>query len=92
MDIGFVWDEVKYQAVITKHNVKFYEVVSAFDDPNGFESFDPVQNEDRWLWVGKTFNARLLIVVYTEQDFPLYRIITAYDAERSWLDEYYNKR
>ncbi|NUO80043.1 BrnT family toxin [candidate division KSB1 bacterium] len=91
MDIGFVWDESKYQIVVKKHNVKFYEVVSAFDDPNGFEAFDPLQHEERWLWVGKTYDDRLLIVVYTEQDLPLYRIITAYDAERSWLDEYYQR-
>ncbi len=31
MDIGFVWDEKKYQAVVKAHNVKFYEVVAAFD-------------------------------------------------------------
>jgi uncharacterized DUF497 family protein len=31
MDIGFVWDETKYQAVRKKHHVQFYEVVSAFN-------------------------------------------------------------
>jgi hypothetical protein len=25
MDIGFVWDEKKYPAVVKAHNVKFYE-------------------------------------------------------------------
>jgi uncharacterized DUF497 family protein len=28
MDIGFVWDENKYQQVMTDHNVRFHEVVS----------------------------------------------------------------
>jgi len=32
MDIGFVWDENKYQQVMADHNVRFYEVVSALDD------------------------------------------------------------
>ena len=36
MDIGFVWDETKYQTVIKQHNVNFYEVVAAFDDPAGY--------------------------------------------------------
>lgn len=33
MDIGFIWDENKYQVAQTKHKVRFYEAVSAFDDP-----------------------------------------------------------
>jgi uncharacterized DUF497 family protein len=55
MDIGYVWDETKYKAVVKEHNV------------------------------------RLLSVVYTEQDLPLYRIITAFDAEGKWRDEYYQR-
>lgn len=92
MDIGYVWDEVKYNIVVKEHNVKFYEVVSAFDDPNGFDALDPAEHEDRWLWVGKTAWNRLLVIVFTEQDSPLYRIITAYDAEGRWQDEYYSRR
>ncbi|MEW6212210.1 MAG: hypothetical protein AB1631_28030 [Acidobacteriota bacterium] len=37
MDIGFVWDETKYRAVVRNNNVNFYEVVAAFDDSNGYE-------------------------------------------------------
>jgi len=54
MDIGFVWDESKYQAVRKQHDVKFYEVVSAFEDPVGYEAVDPTEQEDRWLWIGQT--------------------------------------
>ncbi len=91
MDIGFVWDESKYRTVVSEHNVNFYEVVAAFDDPAGYEVPGLAENEDRWLWVGRTPWDRLLIVVYTEQDLPLYRIITAFDAEGRWIDEYYGK-
>jgi len=91
MDIGFVWDETKYKNGLKEHNVKFYEVVSAFDDPNGYEVADPAKHEDRWLWVGRTPWDRLLIIVYTEQNLPLYRIITAFDAKGRWVDEYYQK-
>jgi len=88
MDIGFVWDENKYQEVTKKHDIKFYEVVSAFDDLNGYEIPDPQGYEDRWLWVGQTFKGRILAVVYSEEDLPLYRLITAFDAEGILLDEY----
>ena len=91
MDIGFVWDEAKYETVVKKHKVQFYEVVAAFDDPKGYEVPDPAKHEDRWLWVGRTPWDRLLIIVYSEQDLPLYRIITAFDAEGKWIDEYYKR-
>ncbi len=84
-------DATKYEAVIKKHKVQFYEVVAAFDDPNGYEMPDPGKYEDRWLWVGRTRWDRLLIIVYSEQDLPLYRIITAFDAKRKWIDEYYQR-
>lgn len=91
MDIAFVWDERKYQAVVKKHRIQFYEVVSAFDDALGYEIPDPAEHEDRWLWVGRTLWDRVLIIIYSEEDLPLYRIITAFDAEGRWLDEYYQR-
>jgi uncharacterized DUF497 family protein len=92
MDIGFVWDEIKYQAVVKKHHVHFYEVVAAFDDPHGYDSIDPNGHEDRWFWIGRTPWDRLLYIVYSDQELPLYRIITAFDAEGRWIDEYYKER
>lgn len=92
MDIGFIWDEDKYEAGVEKHHVKFYEVVSAFDDPNGYEIPDPTGYEDRWMWVGRTVNDRLLVVIYSEEDLPLYRLITAFDAEGKWINEYYQRQ
>ena len=89
MDIGFVWDETKYKAVIQKHKIQFFEVVVAFDDPDGYEVPDPAKHEDRWLWIERTPWNRVLSIVYTEQDLPLYRIITAFYAEGKWIDEYY---
>jgi uncharacterized DUF497 family protein len=92
MDIGFVWDEIKYRTVVKEHDVHFYEVVAAFDDPAGFETIDEVVlHETRLIWVGKPPGNRLLFIVFTEQDLSLYRIVTAYDAEGRWIDEYYGK-
>jgi uncharacterized DUF497 family protein len=91
MDIGYIWDETKYQITVKKHNVHFYEVVAAFDDSNGYEVPDPAEHRDRWLWVGRTPWDRVLIIIYSEEELPLYRVITAYDAERRWLDEYYQR-
>ena len=92
MDTGFIWDEDKYGEVQRKHNVKFYEAVSAFDDLDGYETPDPKGHEDRWMWVGATANGRVLALVYSEEDLPLYRLITAFDAEGRFLNEYYKRR
>ena len=69
MDIGFIWDEDKYQEVQRRHDVQFYEVVSTFDDPNGYEIVDPTGYEDRWMLVGKTANNRVLAIVFSEGRF-----------------------
>ncbi len=92
MDIGFVWDENKYREVQEKHEVQFYEAVAAFDDPNGFEVPDPGGHEDRWMCIGITAEDRMLAVIYSEEDVPLLRLITAFDATGNLRDEYYRRR
>ena len=92
MDVGYVWDESKYEAVKQKHGVYFYEVVSAFEDENGFLEEDPAGNEERWMWVGMSITKRILSIIGTDHDLPSYRIITAFDAEEKWVDEYYQQR
>lgn len=71
-----------------EHNVQFYEVVSAFDDPQGYYDSDPQGHEDRWMLVAKTFNGRILSIICSDEEAPLYRLITAFDAERRFSDEY----
>lgn len=92
MDIGYVWDEAKYEKVVSDHNVRFYEVVAAFEDPNGFDEASLAEHESRWFWIGKTPWGRLLLIVFTDQDFPVYRIITAYEASERWVEEYYARQ
>ena len=87
MDIGFIWDENKYKDVQSKHGVQFREVIFAFEDPNGYESPDPAGHEDRWVQIGMTTGGRVLAVVFSEEDLSIYRLITAFDAERRWHSE-----
>ena len=89
MDIGFVWDADKYQEVQKKHNVQFYEVVSAFDDPDVQVLPDPQRHTDRWMLVGKTVSGRILSVICSDEEAPLQRLITAFDASGEVLNEYY---
>lgn len=90
MDVGFLWDEDKYELVRREHNVAFHEVVSCFDDERVLEVDDPQGHPDRFMLVAETAARRVLQVVVSEQDLPIYRIITAFDAAKAWLDEYNN--
>ncbi len=48
-DLGFQWDKEKYRQVVKKHQVRFYEVISVFDDPKGFETAGPEGHWERWI-------------------------------------------
>lgn len=90
MDIGLLWDENKYQLVRQQHDVAFHEVVSCFEDDRVLEVDDPQGHPDRFMLVAQTPAQRVLQIVVSERDLPVYRIITAFDAARAWLDEYQN--
>ena len=92
MDIGFIWDVNKYQDVQRKHGVQFREVIFAFEDPNGYEIPDPAGHEDRRMWIGITAGGRVLAIVFSEEDLPIYRLITAFDARRRLRDEHDRRR
>ena len=95
MDIGYVWDSDKYEVARRKHDVAFFEVVAAMEDEAAFEEIEEVEGrhfEVRSRLIGRTPAGRLLLVVHTDEDVPLYRIVTAYNAPKEWGDEYERRR
>ena len=46
------------------------------------------------MWVGKTVDNRVLIIVLFEEDLPIYRLITAFDAEAYYnrVNAYYDRQ
>lgn len=88
MDTGYVWDEDKYARVQKEHDVGFDEVVAVFEDDNALYAPDPQGHPDRQMVVGKTRQGRMLQAIFTYEDAPLVRIITAFDASEEWKDEY----
>jgi len=87
----FAWDEDKQEANIKKHGVTFLEATSVFDDEHALISSDPdhSQDEDRFVIIGFSDNARLLIVChcYRTNDSVI-RIISARKANRRERKEY----
>lgn len=81
--MDFEWDEEKASANQTKHGVSFEEAQTVFSDGLYAEFYDPKHSdeENRFLIVGNSNEARLLLVCYTERN-GVNRIITAREATK----------
>ena len=86
-DIGYIWNQKKYDKICQKRGIYFYEVVSALENEDFIETPHEF-HEDRFLIIAYTKTNRLLVIVVSEEALPIYRIITAYEAEGELLNEY----
>ena len=83
--IKFEWDEAKAAANLRKHQVSFEEAQSIFFDEFGVQFFDDGHSsgEDRFLMLGMSSGAKLLIVCNCERDeVATVRIISARKATK----------
>jgi len=67
MNYDFEWNPQKAQLNKKKHGVTFDEAATIFLDPMAITIYDPDHSgdEDRWVPLGISKNARLLIVCHT---------------------------
>jgi uncharacterized protein len=79
----FEWDERKAVSNFSKHGVSFEEAETVFEDPLYVDFYDPdhSQDEERYLIIGISKQARLLIVSYTERKKSI-RLISAREVTR----------
>jgi uncharacterized protein len=83
--IKFEWDEAKAAANLKKHQVSFEEAKSIFFDDFGVQFFDDEHSsdEERFLMLGMSSGAKLLIVCHCERDHSTaIRIISARKATK----------
>jgi uncharacterized DUF497 family protein len=83
--IKFEWDSAKAAANIKKHGVSFEEAQSVFYDDFAVQFFDDDNSfdEERFLLLGMSTGARLLLVCHCERDAGnTVRIISARKATR----------
>lgn len=78
----FTWDPVKGAENLEKHHVDFVEASTIFGDPLEVTIPDPdhSEGETRFLSLGLSSEARVLVVSYTEREGTI-RIISARVAE-----------
>ena len=72
---------MKAEANLRKHGVSFEEAVTVFADPLAIIVSD-VSYGDRWLAIGRSGRHLTLVVVHTQADEDLVRIISAREATR----------
>jgi uncharacterized DUF497 family protein len=83
--IRFEWDEAKATANLKKHQVTFEEAKSIFFDEFAIQFFDEDHSydEERFLMLGMSSGAKLLIVCHCERDHgAVIRIISARKATK----------
>lgn len=83
--IKFEWDSSKAAANLKKHQVSFEEAKSVFFDEFAVQFFDEERShdEERFLMLGYSSGARLLIVCHCERDQGnIIRILSARKATK----------
>ena len=92
---GFEWDPTKEAANRVKHGVSFAEAASAFLDERAMMIADPDHSlaEDRFVLLGVSARARLLVVVHCwrRRDSTI-RIISARPAVAAEARQYLRRR
>lgn len=85
----FEWDAEKARSNVEKHEVSFDEAATSFGDPLSITIPDPDHStdEDRFVLLGQSYLARLLVVVHTERSERI-RIISARLATRRERHDY----
>ena len=92
--MDFEWDDDKADSNYKKHGVRFSEAATVWLDASAIEVPDPEhsQNEERWIRLGMSRKANLLVVVYCEKiEGERVRIISARTAS-PFESKQYNKR
>lgn len=87
----FVWDPAKASLNLRKHGVSFDEAQSVFYDEFAMQFFYEAhsETEERFIMLGMSQAARLLVVVHCERrSGEVVRIISARKATRSEAEHY----
>lgn len=95
MDLRFEWDAQKDAENQTKHRVSFQEASTAFSDEVARFMDDPDHSadEDRFLLLGMSSAARILVVAHCYRDKDeVIRIISARRATRRERAQYTGRR
>ncbi len=79
----YEWDPAKAEANLAAHGISFTEAVIILEDNFALTREDPdSEGEQRFVTLGMSSFAQLLVVVYTYREPDIIRIISAWRANR----------
>ncbi|RLA07339.1 MAG: BrnT family toxin [Gammaproteobacteria bacterium] len=89
-DGQFSWDKHKEKANIKKHQITFDEAKTVFLDENARLIYDPdhSESEDRFIMLGMSSGAKILIVVHCVKNYQNIRLISARVANKVEKQQY----
>lgn len=77
------WDPEKSIANWLAHGVRFVDAVAVLEDEFALTREDPDSSgEQRFVTLGASATGAILVVVYTHREPDIYRIISAWKANR----------
>ncbi len=83
------WDPQKAEANLKAHKVGFPEAATVLEDQFALTREDPdAKDEQRFVTVGMSNLANLLVVVYTYRDPDTIRVISAWKANSRQRKQY----
>ena len=85
--ITFEWDQPKAKANLKKHGISFEEAKSVFYDEFAIQFYDDEHSsiEDRFLMLGMSSSARVLVVCHCEREAG--DVIRIFSARRATKHE-----
>ena len=92
--MDFEWDETKAESNFKKHEIRFSEAVTVWEDESALEMLDPdhSKSEERWIRLGHSNKGRVLVIVYCERlEGDRVRIISARKATKTEENQYYSR-
>ena len=85
----FEWDPLKAEANLREHGVSFAEAVTVLEDDFALTREDPAAvDEPRFVTLGLSNLAQLLVVVYTYKEPDAIRLISAWKANKRQRNAY----
>jgi uncharacterized protein len=93
-ELRFFWDPRKAQANLRKHGISFEEAETVFLDEHALliDDPDPTRSEERFLLLGQSAAARVLVVCHCVRDRGnTMRIINARRADKQEQGQYWER-
>ena len=87
------WDPAKAEANLHAHGVRFAEAATVLADDFALMREDPdAIGEQRFVTLGMSATGMLLVVVFTHREPDIYRIISAWKANKLQRRQYEKER